>query len=373
MSLSPRPLALALSLALATGATGATAGAAETKWDVGATHAKGKVVRFSTDEGTWLDLDVSPDGRRIVFSMLGDIYSLPITGGQATRITRGAAWDIQPRFSPDGSEIAFTSDRGGGNNLWRMKADGSGATAVSKEDFRLLNNPAWTPDGQFIVGRKHFTSQRSLGAGELWMYHRDGGAGLQLTKRKNDQQDQGEPAFSPDGRMVSFLWAKGDEKRAVWGIPVDGGAQLLLVGAARFQFLAGGAAVVQRGQQEPFAGDVGVATVLRQLVGDVEQARQVVADGQGAGLAGHLGQLVERFAQPLAQRGIRHGLRGALAQPRHRALKVRGQLRINIRQGRHAAILSRHPPHAGPPPRGVRLAHELRHTVAVSQRRRPHT
>lgn len=201
MSLSPRPLALALSLALA---TGATAGAAEAKWDVGATHAKGKVVRFSTDEGTWLDLDVSPDGKQIVFSMLGDLYVLPAAGGQARRLTRGAGWDIQPRFSPDGKEIAFTSDRGGGNNLWRMKADGSGATQVTKEDFRLLNNPAWTPDGQYLVGRKHFTSQRSLGAGELWLYHRDGGAGLQLTKRKNDQQDLGEPAVSPDGRYVYF-------------------------------------------------------------------------------------------------------------------------------------------------------------------------
>jgi len=199
--MSPRPFALALALSLA---LGATAQSAEPKWDITAAHAKGKTVRFSTDEGTWLDLDVSPDGRTILFSMLGDIYALPVEGGQARRLTRGPAWDIQPRFSPDGKEIAFTSDRGGGNNLWRMRADGSGATAVTKEDFRLLNNPAWTPDGQFLVGRKHFTSQRSLGAGELWLYHRDGGAGLQLTKRKNDQQDLGEPAVSPDGRYIYY-------------------------------------------------------------------------------------------------------------------------------------------------------------------------
>ncbi|HEU0154341.1 MAG TPA: amidohydrolase family protein [Arenimonas sp.] len=200
--MSSRPLALAVLISLSLGT--AAVHAAEAKWDVNAAHAKGKVVSFSTDEGTWLDLDVSPDGRRIVFSMLGDLYTLPIAGGQAQRITRGAAWDIQPRFSPDGTEIAYTSDRGGGNNLWRMKADGSGAVQVSKEDYRLLNAPAWTPDGQYLVGRKHFTSQRSLGAGELWMYHRDGGAGLQLTKRKNDQQDQGEPVFSPDGRYLYF-------------------------------------------------------------------------------------------------------------------------------------------------------------------------
>lgn len=176
----------------------------EKKWDVNTPRGASKTVSFSTDEGTWLDVDVSPDGRQIAFSMLGDIYLLPIGGGSARRITTGLAWDVQPRFSPDGSEIAFTSDRGGGNNLWRMRTDGSNAVQVTKEDFRLLNNPAWTPDGQFIIGRKHFTGERSLGAGELWMYHVAGGAGVQLTKQKNDQQDLGEPAVSPDGRYVYF-------------------------------------------------------------------------------------------------------------------------------------------------------------------------
>jgi Tol biopolymer transport system component/imidazolonepropionase-like amidohydrolase len=180
--------------------------AAESKpsWNVSAEHGKTKTVRFTTDEGTWLDLDVSPDGRSIAFSMMGDIYLLPIAGGTAQRLSSGPAWDVQPRFSPDGKEIAFTSDRGGGNNLWRMSRDGSNAVQVTKESFRLFNNPAWTPDGQYLIGRKHFTSGRSLGAGELWMTHRSGGDGLQLTKRKNDQQDLGEPAVSPDGRYVYY-------------------------------------------------------------------------------------------------------------------------------------------------------------------------
>ncbi len=176
----------------------------EPKWDVNAAHGKAKTVRFSTDEGTWLDLDVSPDGKTIAFSMLGDLYTLPIAGGKAKRITQGQAWDVQPRYSPDGKEIAYTSDRGGGNNIWRMPVIGGEGTQVSKEDFRLLNNPAWTPDGQFLIARKHFTSERSLGAGELWMYHKSGGAGLQLTKQKNDQQDLGEPAVSADGRYVYY-------------------------------------------------------------------------------------------------------------------------------------------------------------------------
>ena len=174
------------------------------KWDVNAAHGPVKQVRFTTDEGTWMDLDVSRDGKTIAFSLLGDLYTLPIAGGKAVRVTSGPQWDVQPRFSPDGRELAFTSDRAGGNNLWRVRLDGSNYTQVTKEDFRLMNNPVWTPDGNYLIGRKHFTSERSLGAGELWLFHKSGGAGLQLTKRKNDQQDLGEPAVSPDGRYVYF-------------------------------------------------------------------------------------------------------------------------------------------------------------------------
>ncbi|MES1217706.1 MAG: amidohydrolase family protein, partial [Bacteroidota bacterium] len=97
-----------------------------------------------------------------------------------------------------------TSDAGGGDNIWVMDRDGSNARQITKESFRLLNNGTWSPDGQYIVARKHFTSTRSLGAGEMWLYHISGGGGLQLTTRKNDQQDVNEPVVSPDGRYVYF-------------------------------------------------------------------------------------------------------------------------------------------------------------------------
>ncbi len=173
-------------------------------WDVNAAHGPTQSVRFTTTEGTWMNLDVSPDGRTLVFDLLGDLYTLPISGGTARRITSGPAFDVQPRFSPDGRRISFTSDRAGGDNVWTMAADGSDAQQVTKEDFRLLNNAVWTPDGEFLIARKHFTSGRSLGAGEMWMVHRSGGAGLRLTERRNDQQDAGEPAVSPDGRYVYY-------------------------------------------------------------------------------------------------------------------------------------------------------------------------
>jgi Tol biopolymer transport system component len=178
------------------------------KWDVNNPTALGGVpyseVEFSTNEGTWMCLDVSPDGKTIAFDLLGDLYTMPITGGTATCIRSGLAWEVQPRFSPNGQQILFTSDAGGGDNIWVMQKDGSKSKQITKESFRLLNNAAWMPDGNYIVARKHFTSGRSLGAGEMWMYHISGGDGLQLTKKKNDQQDVNEPVVSPDGRYVYF-------------------------------------------------------------------------------------------------------------------------------------------------------------------------
>lgn len=161
-------------------------------------------VDLEVDEGTWMSLDVSPDGSEIVFDLLGDLYTLPIGGGTATPLTSGLAWDMQPRYSPDGGTVAFTSDRGGGDNVWLIDRDGSNPRQVTEEDFRLLNSPAWTPDGRFVAARKHFTSRRSLGAGEIWLYHTAGGGGLQMVEKPNEQKDLGEPVFSPDGRYLYY-------------------------------------------------------------------------------------------------------------------------------------------------------------------------
>jgi len=176
------------------------------RWDV--SNPKGgfnyKDHSFTTNEGTWMNLDVSPDGKTIVFDMMGDIYSIPISGGTAKTLRTGIPFEIQPHFSPDGSKILFTSDAGGGDNIWIMNADGSDAKQITKESFRLLNNSTWMPDGNSFIARKHFTSQRSLGAGEMWQYHITGGSGLQLTKKKNEQQDVNEPSVSPDGRYLYY-------------------------------------------------------------------------------------------------------------------------------------------------------------------------
>lgn len=166
-------------------------------------------TQLDTDEGTWMSLDVSPDGNTIAFDLLGDIYTIPITGGEAQNVTSGFAWDMQPRFSPDGKMLAFTSDRTGGDNIWVQDLLSADARQITFEDFRLLNNPSWSPDGQYIAARKHFTTSRSLGTGEIWLYHLDGGSkqqGQQVVERPSPafQKELGEPMFAPDGSAIYY-------------------------------------------------------------------------------------------------------------------------------------------------------------------------
>jgi len=173
-------------------------------WDVNSPPGEADTVEIDTRTGTWMSVDVSPDGQTLVFDLLGDLYTLPVGGGEAQALTHSIAWEMQPRFSPDGTRIVFMSDAGGGDNAWIMDADGSDAQAVTDEDFRLVNNPVWHPDGDYIAVRKHFTGTRSLGTGEIWLYHVAGGEGVPLNEKANWQKDLGEPAFSPDGRYVYF-------------------------------------------------------------------------------------------------------------------------------------------------------------------------
>ncbi|HEX8481264.1 MAG TPA: amidohydrolase family protein [Allosphingosinicella sp.] len=188
-------------------ATPAATPAKPEKWNVNAPPGMTtRQVPINVDNGTWMNVDVSRDGRTIAFDMLGDIYTMPIGGGTPTRIAEGLAFEHQPRFSPEGRRIAFTSDRGGGDNIWIMNVDGSDKRQLTKEDFRLLNQPGWSPDGRFIVAKKHFTTGRSLGTGEVWLYHVSGGAGVPLVKKPNEQHQKelGEPIFAPDGKSVYF-------------------------------------------------------------------------------------------------------------------------------------------------------------------------
>jgi len=160
---------------------------------------KTESLAFPTDEGSWLSLDITPDGETIIFDLLGDLYALPISGGQATRITSGLGFDSQPVVSPDGKWLAFTSDRSGSNNLWIAKPDGSDARKLSGDKQWGAISPAWTPDSKYIV-----VTRRSVKK-EFTMFHIDGGKGVKLSGAEEDAEVWGIGAeVSPDGKYMYF-------------------------------------------------------------------------------------------------------------------------------------------------------------------------
>jgi len=133
-----------------------------------------RFYELKTDTGTWMSLDISPDGQKIVFDLLGDIYIMPITGGKANRVTKGMAFDTNPRFSPDGKSLVYTSDASGGNNIWIRDLETNDSTQITKEKDLQTAFADWTQDGDYIITAK---GRRNL---KLHMYHKDGGSGIKL-------------------------------------------------------------------------------------------------------------------------------------------------------------------------------------------------
>src|SRR5688572_31159404 len=149
-----------------------------------------ETIEFTTDEVTWMQVDVSPDGRTILFDLLGDLYTMPISGGEAKRIMGGLSFESQPTWSPDGKTIAFLTDRTGVENLWIADADGSNPRAVSKDGRtndrpQIMVSPTWTPDGNYIVVSK----SRPPDPGTFWLFmnHRDGGTGVRVGAPRSEE------------------------------------------------------------------------------------------------------------------------------------------------------------------------------------------
>ena len=168
-----------------------------------------RTMKFTTDEGSWISVDLSPDGRTIVFDLLGDLYTLPSAGGTAKRIVGGAGWEQQPRFSPDGSQIVFVSDRSGAKNLWIANADGTKPRAITKADRINFSSPIWAPDGQYVIAAR---------SGQLWIYHKEGGSGLQMTGLRPDGAAPAAPApGAPGGAAPQHLGAAlSNDARYLW-------------------------------------------------------------------------------------------------------------------------------------------------------------
>jgi Tol biopolymer transport system component len=176
-------------------------------------------LHFTTDEASWISLDVSPDGRTIVFDILGDLYTIPIAGGTATRITSGAGYDQQPRFSPDGKQIAFVSDRNGSKNVWIANADGTKPRALARSERINFASPIWSTDGNYVIVTR---------VGQLWMFHKDGGSGFQLTGLRP------EGAAAPAGPAAApghYSAARAGDDRFLW-VQVQGSVPRQLANGA---------------------------------------------------------------------------------------------------------------------------------------------
>lgn len=174
-----------------------------------------RTVRFTTDEGTWLSVDVSPNGQTIAFDMAGDLYTLPIAGGKATRITDGMAFDVQPRWSPDGKQIVFVTDKDGSDDVWVVDADGKNPKQITKTDRTQFLSPEWTPDGKYVIVSRNAQLFGTVYA--LYLYHKDGGTGVRMTAaappapaaapggppaQTPPQRNYVAPAFGKNGRYV---------------------------------------------------------------------------------------------------------------------------------------------------------------------------
>lgn len=125
-------------------------------------------ARIETSEGTWMSVDVSPNGATVVFDLLGDLYAVPVTGGNARRLTFGMAVNRQPRYSPDGRHLVFVSDHGGSDNVWIADGLGRHARQISKLEgyaWGAVMSPAWSPDGRSIVVSQLLGATRSGSVG----------------------------------------------------------------------------------------------------------------------------------------------------------------------------------------------------------------
>ncbi|MBO6793935.1 MAG: PD40 domain-containing protein [Balneolaceae bacterium] len=156
-----------------------------------------RLLEFTTTEGTWMSVDVSPDGSTIAFDLLGDIYTIPFDGGKATLVTDGMAYDSHPKWSPDGKHILYISDKDGSDDAYYINLETEEEHKFAGDENDEMVNAAWSPDGDYVIvsrGRRNF---------KLWLYHKDGGRGIKLVDPTSAFKAI-DPTFSPDGRYIYF-------------------------------------------------------------------------------------------------------------------------------------------------------------------------
>lgn len=165
-----------------------------------------RTISLNTNEGTWMSLDVHPDGDKIIFDYMGNLFEVPMGGGEATQLTHGMAFDSQPVYSPKGNKVVFISDRSGGNNVWILDLETMKAMQRTEGNNYRMQDPIWTTDGKYIIAAR--TGFRS-GVHKLHLYHVDGGSGTEFMETEEGEKTI-EPAMGGSNRYIWFSRRNGD-------------------------------------------------------------------------------------------------------------------------------------------------------------------
>src|SRR5262245_20899379 len=174
-------------------------------------------VEITVREGTSMAIALSPDKRTLVIDLQGGLWSLPVAGGTAKRLTDEYSDARQPAWSPDGRRIAYQGYRDGTWRIWTIGPDGSNPTALTTGSFDD-REPNWSPDGTRIA----FSSDRS-GNYDVWVLDVTSRQVRQITK---DPGNDFLPAWSPDGRELTFVSTRSSSP-GVYATTLDGAERLV--------------------------------------------------------------------------------------------------------------------------------------------------
>ncbi len=272
------------------------------------------------DEGTWMMPSLSPDGRTILFDLLGDIWAVDATGGNARPILSGIAFDHHPVFSPDGRQFAFVSDRSGVTNLWVANSDGSNPRQLSRDtELTIYSMPVWEIDGKSVLVSRMKHDVLAFG---LWRFPLAGGEGEPVIKPQPGGSEgwdarinalQG--ALTPDGRTLYYSRKIGttwtEKQPPNWAI-----VRRDLASGTETSLVAGGmgAAISHDGKLLAYTARDGMVGALRIRDLDTGADRRVATIDRDAQEQGYYSGLTPRFGFTADDKAIITSVNGKLVR-----------------------------------------------------------